>query len=114
MKNFIGDVIDIQHDVDIYNATLGHKTNNNFAPNTNAEIGDIDHPRFGPIKMVYATKSISKGEEIFFNYGYNPTSERTKRLFPWYVKQFSGMQNCDHKLMMRKFNVIMNGQFSPL
>ena len=76
-------------DMHDYAGTLGHKANNNFAPYTNAALGVTDHPTFGKIKMIWAIKDISKGEEIFYDYGYNPYDIETKKFVPWYVEQFN-------------------------
>ena len=76
-------------DVARYEGTLGHKANNNFPPYSNSALGAIDHPKFGHIKMISAIKDISKGEEIFYDYGYNPYDIETKKFAPWYVEQFN-------------------------
>jgi hypothetical protein len=73
-------------DLNLYNATLGHKVNNKFAPEINANFGQMEHPRFGAIVMVYATKIITEGEEILLDYEY-PFSRLAKELAPWYFEQ---------------------------
>ena len=75
-------------DFDYYEGTLGHKANNNFSPYINAVLDEIDIPRFGSKKTISATRDISKGEEIFYDYGYDPYAVETKKYAPWYVKQF--------------------------
>ena len=52
-----------------YNASLAHKTNHSFMPNS--EFMVFDHPRFGVIPCVLSTHDIKKGEEIFVHYGYD-------------------------------------------
>ena len=52
-----------------FRATLGHKMNHSFKFSKVA-YGRAYHPRFGNIRSIYATCDISKGEEIFANYGY--------------------------------------------
>ena len=71
-----------------YKGTLGHKANNNFVPFINSALDDIDLHRFGQMKTIRATRDISKGEEIFYDYGYNPYADETKKYAPWYIKQF--------------------------
>ena len=55
--------------VEQYRATLGHKMNHSFK-NNKAQMMHAFHPRFGDIKAYYAKDNITKGEEIFVNYGY--------------------------------------------
>ena len=43
-------------DINIYNATLAHKTNNNFGSFTNAKFWSMEHPRFGLIVSVIAKR----------------------------------------------------------
>lgn len=71
------------HDRKSYNASLGHMVNNRFAPFTNAKFGAMEHPRFGPIETVVATRHIEKGEEFFIDYGYKVPCE----LCHWYEDQ---------------------------
>ena len=53
-----------------YRATLGHKVNHSFKF-AKAMFGRAYHPRFGNIRTLYATSNITKGEEVFVNYGYD-------------------------------------------
>ena len=55
--------------VEKYRATLGHKMNHSFKFNK-AQMMYASHPRFGDVKAYYAKENITKGEEIFVNYGY--------------------------------------------
>ena len=52
-----------------YRATLGHKVNHSFKF-TKAGYKRAYHPRFGNIIALYASKNITKGEEILVNYNY--------------------------------------------
>ena len=75
-------------DFDNYEGTLGHKANNNFVPFTNSALGNINHNTFGQVKTIQATRDISKGEEIFYDYSYDPYAVETKKYAPWYINQF--------------------------
>ena len=55
--------------IERYRATLGHKMNHSFKF-AKAQMAHAYHPRFGDIRVYYATSNIAKGEEIFVNYGY--------------------------------------------
>ena len=83
-KNLIGLSIDLDRDdigdirlnvppeywtIDKYRATLGHKVNHSFKK-MNAAFGSAIHPRFGPIRTLFAIKDIIKGEELFVDYAY--------------------------------------------
>ena len=67
-----GYTISIPHDkasLDDYKATLGHKLNHHFEPNS--EYGGIlDSPRFGVIRAFFTRRDVKKDEELFNNYGY--------------------------------------------
>ena len=93
---------------DEYNATSGHKFNNKFPPFTNAIFGAIEHPRFGAIVSIVASKFISTGEEIYVNYGYNKKATKLLNLAPWYDKQF-----WDTKAYLAKIDAGEIGSFSP-
>ena len=51
-----------------YRATLGHKTCHSFKPNSFFE--QINHPRFGRIMSIVASKDIQIHEEVLVSYGY--------------------------------------------
>jgi len=51
-----------------YCATLAHKTNHSFLPNTQFLV--FDHPKFGLIPCISTIADINKGEEILVAYGY--------------------------------------------
>ena len=52
-----------------YCASLAHKTNHSFIPNT--EFVVFDHPRWGVIPCLASIHTIQMGEEIFVKYGYD-------------------------------------------
>ena len=54
--------------LDQYCATLAHKANHSFTPNT--RWGRLDHPRFGQVVTIIAIKDIQVGEEVSVNYKY--------------------------------------------
>ena len=62
-----------------YRATLGHKANHSFRY-ANSKYGVAYHPRFGTIRAIFATRHITKGEEILVNYQYPKYSNVPK----WY------------------------------
>ena len=53
-----------------YRATLGHKLNHSFKPNCEPS-HLLDSPRFGLVRVFFAARDITKGEELFINYGYS-------------------------------------------
>lgn len=57
--------------LDQYCATLAHKANHSFTPNT--RWGRLDHPRFGLVVTIIAIKTIQVGEELTVNYKYPVT-----------------------------------------
>ena len=59
INGYYGALSDIPEEydfIDIYNATLAHKTNNNFGPYVNTRFAPMEHPRFGLIVTVTATR----------------------------------------------------------
>lgn len=63
------DVIEEYQDTKNYTATLGHKINHSFVPNS--FFGVYDHPRYGIIPCIVAEHHIAGGEEVFVRYGYD-------------------------------------------
>ena len=55
-------------DLNVYNATFAHMANQKDEEFSNANFGFLDHPRFGPILCIFATKTIKTNEEIFVDY----------------------------------------------
>ena len=87
--NILIDIPPWEDDLNLYNATLAHKVNNDFEPEINALFGSIDHPRFGLIPAVVTTRKIAKNEEILLDYGY---MEETRSQAEWYF-EFSSMSS---------------------
>lgn len=68
----------------IYGASFGHKVNHSFTPN--CKYSTMHHPRWGKVVAVTSTKSISKDEELFCNYAYNP---ETQAVPDWYRELYN-------------------------
>ena len=60
--------LDLGGDVEQYNATLGHKVNHSFEPNTEFVLFSA-HPVLGTIMALAATEDLEEGEELSVNYG---------------------------------------------
>ena len=69
-------------DVTKYNATLGHKENHSFEPNTEYHIFTL-HPILGTTKILVAATDIFAGTESTVNYEYKTSTQKPS----WYVKQ---------------------------
>ena len=67
-------------DLSKYRATLGHKANHSFEPNTFLQICWA-HPVLGTINMLVAAHKIPAGTEISLDYGYD-TSKKAQPA--WY------------------------------
>ena len=52
-----------------YIASLAHKTNHSFDPNSQFLV--FDHPRWGLVPCIASTRNIDACEEIFVRYGYD-------------------------------------------
>ncbi|CAH1247539.1 SETD7 [Branchiostoma lanceolatum] len=52
-----------------YCASLGHKVNHSFSPNSKYDL--FQHPRFGFIKCIRTMKPVSADEELTVEYGYD-------------------------------------------
>jgi len=65
---------DMGGDVTKYNATLAHKVNHSFEPNSEFVLFSA-HPVLGTIMAVTALEDLEAGQEVTVNYGYNYTAE---------------------------------------
>jgi SET domain-containing protein len=73
---------EVGQDVNKYNATLGHKANHSFVPNTEIYIFSI-HPILGKTKILVAMKDIRAGSEITVDYGYDKNPVKPG----WFLQQ---------------------------
>jgi len=55
--------------------------------------------RFGLVQCVMALENISRGEEIFANYGYNPDSDFSPR---WFVSAFNSWRENERAKTMER------------
>ncbi len=67
-----------------WHPTTGHKANTNFGDSINAVFRDFEHPRWGAIESLSATKDIKAGEEIFADYNYPKKTPSLEALYKWY------------------------------
>eukprot|EP00092_Neocalanus_flemingeri_P050076 GFUD01057758.1.p1 GENE.GFUD01057758.1~~GFUD01057758.1.p1 ORF type:complete len:470 (-),score=76.19 GFUD01057758.1:206-1615(-) len=97
------DIPEGMRELDQYSATLSHKANHSFEPN--CRWSRIDHPRFGLICSITASRKIEKGEEVTVNY------RLPLHLAPkWYIDCYNEYQ--ENKMKANKalnaINVIEN------
>jgi histone-lysine N-methyltransferase SETD7 len=76
---------DMGNNVSMYNATLGHKVNHSFEPNSEFILFSA-HPIFGTVMALAAMEDMLPGQELTVNYGYNFTAEPEQP--PWFVEQW--------------------------
>jgi len=76
------DIPEESQNTEHYSATLGHKACHSFW-GKNAMFYEFEHPRFGAIMSIIATKHIHKDEEILVSYNYNLGTAP-----PWYQEQW--------------------------
>merc|ERR1719481_755531 len=82
------------NDVSLYNATLGHKVNHSFEPNSEFVLFSA-HPVLGTVMALAALEDLDQGIELTVNYGYNYTAEPDQP--EWFVeqwKQYYSTQEC--------------------
>ena len=70
-----------------YRSTLGHKVNHSFQKK-NIEFGSAIHPRYGPIRTVFANKDIKKGEQLLVDYEYGPDTAIPRWFEQAYIEEF--------------------------
>lgn len=66
---------------ELYRATLGHKINHKFNPNT--AYTHVDSARFGIINALVTKEAVAKDEEYFASYGYSLGVN-----LPWYKEAY--------------------------
>ena len=74
LRSITGEFLNISPksiNLNLYNATFAHMANHRDGKFSNANFGFLEHPRFGPILCIFATKSINANEEIFVDYRYD-------------------------------------------
>jgi len=91
---------DMGGDVTKYNATLAHKVNHSFEPNSEFVLFSA-HPVLGTIMAVTALVDLEAGQEVTVNYGYNYTAEADqpewfKQLWIEYYGDVKHDDNNDH------------------
>ncbi|QQP56312.1 Histonelysine Nmethyltransferase SETD7like [Caligus rogercresseyi] len=89
ISTYHGALIDIPKEYDDdsqFRATLGHKINNGFGKEVNTAFHQSEHPRFGNIVNILATRPIVAGEELLVNYGYTKGTQLAETIFAWYFK----------------------------
>lgn len=85
------------NDVNRYNATLGHKVNHSFQPNSEFVLFAA-HPVLGTIMALTALEDLPARMEISVNYGYNFTSEPDQpEWFRTLWKQFYSNTESEHE-----------------
>jgi len=81
MRGVIIDIPPKDGKMKAYRTTVGHKANHSFRHN--AEYHPFQfHPVLGFIEAVVAVKDITKGSEVFCNYGYGPDTYNATGIFP--------------------------------
>ena len=68
-ENFYIDFPPSMASLTVYRASLGHKVNHSFLPNS--VFGTMFHPRWGRVRTVVTTSLVRAGEEILVDYGYD-------------------------------------------
>ena len=63
------DILEKHRSTAYYSASLAHKTNHSFLPNSQFLV--YDHPRWGVVPCIASTRHIEAGGEIFVRYGYD-------------------------------------------
>jgi len=85
---------ELGNDVNRYNATLGHKVNHSFEPNSEFELFPC-HPVLGTIMSLVALDNIKVGQEITVNYGLNYTRDKDQP--QWFINQWNNFYHSDFK-----------------
>ncbi|XP_060134590.1 histone-lysine N-methyltransferase SETD7 isoform X2 [Zootoca vivipara] len=80
-----------------YCASLGHKANHSFTPNSVYDT--FVHPRFGLIKCIRTIRAVEKDEELTVAYGYdhNPIGQNGPEAPGWYQVELKAFQATQKK-----------------
>ncbi|XP_028599817.2 histone-lysine N-methyltransferase SETD7 [Podarcis muralis] len=80
-----------------YCASLGHKANHSFTPNSVYD--SFVHPRFGLIKCIRTIRAVEKDEELTVAYGYdhNPIGQNGPEAPSWYQVELKAFQATQKK-----------------
>ncbi|XP_070613844.1 histone-lysine N-methyltransferase SETD7 isoform X3 [Erythrolamprus reginae] len=75
-----------------YCASLGHKANHSFTPNSVYD--SFVHPRFGLIKCIRTIQAVEKNEELTVAYGYDhsSTGQNEPEAPEWYLAELRAFQ----------------------
>jgi len=68
-EDFFIDLPPAVADLSIYCASLGHKVNHSFLPNS--RFGTMYHPRWGRVRTVETMEEVEEGQELLVDYGYD-------------------------------------------
>ena len=68
-ENFYIDFPPEQAELSVYSASLGHKVNHSFHPNS--VFGTMHHPRWGRVRTVVTASWVKAGQELLVDYGYD-------------------------------------------
>ena len=68
-ESFFIDFPPDQAHLSTYSASLGHKVNHSFYPNS--RFGVMTHPRWGRVRTVVTLTQVTRDQEILVDYGYD-------------------------------------------
>ena len=68
-EDFFIDIPPPMASLSIYCASLGHKVNHSFIPNS--RFGVMYHPRWGRVRTVETMEEVEEGQELLVDYGYD-------------------------------------------
>ena len=84
-------------DLNLYCASLGHKVNHSFLPNS--KFGVMYHPRWGRVRTVVTMTHVEPGQELLVDYGYDliRCPEWYRQLWSLEVGQHQGLKYWEYK-----------------
>ena len=68
-EDFFLDLPPAMASLSVYSASLGHKVNHSFIPNS--VFGTMYHPRWGRVRTVETMGEVEEGQELLVDYGYD-------------------------------------------